>query len=67
MDVSLLNVGDSIAVSDISAENVEILTPQSSSIVSIVKATGAKAEEEEEEIEEEEEEEIEEGENAKTE
>ena len=66
VDVSLLNIGDSIAVSDISAENVEILTPQSSSIVSIVKAAGAKAEEEEE-IEEEEEEEIEEGKSAKTE
>lgn len=63
VDVSLLNIGDSIAVSDISAENVEILTPQSSSIVSIVKATGAKAEEEIEE----EEEEIEEGESVKTE
>jgi large subunit ribosomal protein L25 len=67
VDVSLLNVGDSIAVSDISAENVEILTHQSSSIVSVVKATGAKAEEEEEIEEEEEEEEIEEGESAKTE
>jgi len=66
VDVSLLNIGDSIAVSDISAENVEILTPQSSSIVSVVKATGAKAEEEEE-IEEEEEEIEEEGESAKTE
>jgi large subunit ribosomal protein L25 len=46
IDVSGLNIGDSICVADVSIENVEVLTPATSSIVSVVKATGAKAEEE---------------------
>lgn len=46
IDVTELNIGDSISVADVSIENVEVLTPATSSIVSVVKATGAKAEEE---------------------
>ncbi|HCK99810.1 MAG TPA: 50S ribosomal protein L25 [Candidatus Marinimicrobia bacterium] len=46
IDVTGLNIGDSISVADISIENVEIITPATSSIVSVIKATGAKAEEE---------------------
>jgi len=46
IDITELNIGDSISVADVSIENVEVLTPATSSIVSVVKATGAKAEEE---------------------
>jgi large subunit ribosomal protein L25 len=47
VNVSNLNIGDSISVADITvAEKVEILTPASSSIVSVVKATGMKVDEE---------------------
>lgn len=54
IDVSNLDLGDSISVSDIKLEkDVEILTPPSTSIVSIVKPTGAAVEEVvEEEVEE---------------
>lgn len=56
LDVTDLDLGDSIFVSDLKLEkDVEILTSPSTSIVSVVKATGAAVEEEvEEEIEEEE-------------
>ena len=56
LDVTDLDLGDSIFVSDVKLEkDVEILTPPSTSIVSVVKATGAAVEEVvEEEIEEEE-------------
>jgi len=60
IDVTGLNIGDSVSVADVSIENVEVLTPATSSIVSVVKATGAKAEEEEVAEEGEEPEEIEE-------
>ena len=57
IDVSELNIGDTIHIGDIALKNFEILESSSTSVVSIVKATGAKAdEEEEEEILEEEEE-----------
>jgi len=62
INVDDLNLGDSISVSDLEVENVEILTSTSNSIVSVVKATGMKLEEEE--LEEEELEEGEEGEEA---
>lgn len=65
VDVSNLNIGDSIAVSDLPIpEHVEILTPSNSSVISVVKATGLKTEEElaEEAAEPEEGEEGEEGE-----
>jgi len=52
IDVSNLNIGDSITVSDLAADNVEILTSTDSSIVSVVKATGMKTETEAEELEE---------------
>ncbi|MBU1064997.1 50S ribosomal protein L25 [bacterium] len=55
VNVSALNIGDSITVSDLTAENFEILTSIKNSIVSVVKATGMKLEEDEEEDEEEEE------------
>jgi large subunit ribosomal protein L25 len=48
LDISNLNIGDSISVEVIKMEHVEILTPLSSSIASVVKATGAKAAAEEE-------------------
>jgi len=57
LDISHLNIGDSISVATIKMENIELLTPLNTSIASVVKATGAKAAEEEvpaEEIEEEE-------------
>lgn len=56
LDVTDLDLGDSIFVSDVKLEkDVEILTSPSTSIVSVVKATGVAVEEEvEEEIEEEE-------------
>ncbi|MCK4446734.1 MAG: 50S ribosomal protein L25/general stress protein Ctc, partial [Candidatus Marinimicrobia bacterium] len=56
LDVTDLDLGDSISVSDVKLEkDVEILTPPSTSIVSVVKPTGAAVEEVvEEEIEEEE-------------
>ncbi|MBN2601190.1 MAG: 50S ribosomal protein L25 [Candidatus Marinimicrobia bacterium] len=57
VNVSDLNIGDSIFVSDLKAENFEILTPAKSSIVSVVKATGMKIEEGAEEAEETEEDE----------
>lgn len=60
IDASDLNIGDSISVADLKAEKVEILTSPSSSIVSVVKATGMKIEEEEIAEEEEEAEETEE-------
>jgi len=52
INVANLNIGDSIFVSDLKAENFEILTPAKSSIVSVVKATGMKIEEGAEEGEE---------------
>jgi large subunit ribosomal protein L25 len=61
VEVSNLNIGDSISVADLSVEKAEILTSVSSSIVSVVKATGMAIEEEVEEAEEEEGEEGEEG------
>jgi large subunit ribosomal protein L25 len=63
LDISNLNIGDSISAAAIKMENIELLTPLNTSIASVVKATGAKAAEEEvpaEEIEEEEGEEQEE-------
>jgi len=57
LDISNLNIGDSISVAAIKMENIELLTPLNTSIASVVKATGAKAAEEEvpaEEVEEEE-------------
>jgi len=57
LDISQLNIGDSISVTTIKMENIELLTPPNTSIASVVKATGAKAAEEEvpaEEVEEEE-------------
>ena len=56
LDVTDLDLGDSIFVSDVKLEkDVEILTSPSTSIVSVVKATGVSVEEVvEEEIEEEE-------------
>jgi len=47
IDVTELNLGDSIGANSIKLEGVEILTPSSASIVSVVKPTGIKAEEEE--------------------
>ena len=52
VNVSELNIGDSIFVSDLKADNFEILTPAKSSIVSVVKATGMKIEDGAEEGEE---------------
>ncbi|MDO9548224.1 MAG: 50S ribosomal protein L25 [Candidatus Marinimicrobia bacterium] len=52
INVSALNIGDSISVSDLVSENFEILTPIKNSIVSVVKATGMKLEEGAEEVEE---------------
>lgn len=46
IDVSNLNLGDSISIKDISLENVEILNSPTTSIVSVVKPSGAAAEEE---------------------
>lgn len=47
VNVSNLNIGDSITVGDLVVpEHVEILTPSNSSVVSVVKATGLKLEEE---------------------
>jgi large subunit ribosomal protein L25 len=58
LDISTLGLGDSIFVHDIQLEGVEILTPGTSPIVSIVRATGlavaAEEEAEEEEVTEEE-------------
>lgn len=63
LDISNLNIGDSVSVATIMMEHLEILTPPNASIASVVKATGAKAAEEEtptEEVKEEEAEEKEE-------
>lgn len=68
IDVTNLNIGESISVGDIQLEGAEILTPSSTSIVSVVKPTGAKVTEEiptEEGIEEEVETEAEEKEESK--
>jgi large subunit ribosomal protein L25 len=46
LDVTNLNLGDSINASNIQIEDVEILTPSTASIVSVVKPSAAKAEEE---------------------
>lgn len=47
VNVSNLNIGDSITVGDLVVpEHVELLTPTNSPIVSVVKATGLKTEEE---------------------
>jgi large subunit ribosomal protein L25 len=56
VDVTNLNIGESISVGDIELEGAEVLTSSSTSIVSVVTPTGAKVTEEvpaEEEIEEE--------------
>ncbi len=52
IDVTELNLGDSIKAGQIKLENVEILTPPTTSVVSIVQATGAKVEEAPKEAEE---------------
>lgn len=46
IDVTNLNIGDSISVADLSVENAVILTPADTSILSVVKSTGMKLEEE---------------------
>ncbi|HPC35812.1 MAG TPA: 50S ribosomal protein L25 [Candidatus Marinimicrobia bacterium] len=46
VEVTNLNLGDSINVSSIKIEGVEILTPATTSIVSVVLPTGTKVEEE---------------------
>jgi large subunit ribosomal protein L25 len=46
IDVTNLNLGDSISANSIKIEGVEILTPGTASIVSVVMPTGTKAEEE---------------------
>lgn len=45
VDVSHLNIGDSIKAGDIHLEGLEVLTPHSAAIVSVVPPTGARAEE----------------------
>jgi len=45
VDVTHLNLGDSISVSDLKQEGLEIMAPPTASIVSVVHATGAKSEE----------------------
>ena len=46
IDVTNLNLGDSINAGSLNIEGVEILIPATTSIVSVVKPTGTKAEEE---------------------
>lgn len=60
VDVTELDIGDSIAVDDIKVENVEVLNSPTTSIVSVVQPTRVKLEAEE--VAEELEEELEEGE-----
>jgi large subunit ribosomal protein L25 len=45
IDVTNLNIGDAIKAGDLKLEKIEILTPTSASIVSVVQPTGAKVEE----------------------
>ncbi|MFH1213057.1 MAG: 50S ribosomal protein L25 [Candidatus Neomarinimicrobiota bacterium] len=54
LDVTNLNLGDSIFASNVKIEEVEIITSMSASIVSVVKPSGTKAEEEAEAAKEEE-------------
>lgn len=65
IDVTELNLGDSISAGYFKIEDVEIITPLTASVVSVVKPTGLKAEEEEVKEEGEEEAEGEEAEEAK--